>query len=143
MSSSLLLPVLVVVIIFFFVWQWRGNRRRRAEDEKKSAQLVKGVDVMTNFGLFGTVDSVDLENNKVVLETSPGHFVTVHRQTIARIETPAEAEAAGDVATPAAPTGTTPSHETTSSAIDEANAAARAQAAGSDKPQFGERKSDD
>jgi len=141
MSSSLLLPVLVVFIAFFFFWQWRSNRRRRAEEDKKASQLVKGVDVMTNFGLFGTVESVDLENNKVVLETSPGHFVTVHRQAIGRIETPAATTetTATDVA--ATPVETT---DTTSSAIAEANAAARAQASGAtDQPKFGERKSDD
>ena len=143
MSSSLLLPVLVVFIAFFFFWQWRSNRRRRAEDEKKASQLVKGVDVMTNFGLFGTVESVDLENNKVVLETSPGNFVTVHRQAIGRIDTPAATTDAttGDTDVAATPVQTT---DTTSSAIAEANAAARAQASGAtDQPKFGERKSDD
>lgn len=143
MSSSLLLPVLVVFIAFFFFWTWRNNRKRRRDDEAKSAQLVKGVDVMTTFGLFGTVDSIDLENNKVVLETSPGNFVTVHRQAIGRIETPADTTADVDAAS-ASSTSTTTNSATTNSAIAEANAAAQAQAAGAaDQPKFGERKSDD
>lgn len=147
MGNSVLLPVMVVIIAFFFFWTWRGNRKRRRDEEQKTAQLVKGVEVMTNFGLFGTVDSIDLDNNKVVLEVSPGTLITVHRQTIARIETPADAVAPDAVGT--GDVTTTTHTSTSSSAIDAANAAAQAQAArASDQPEFGERttptrKSDD
>ncbi|MFC4244567.1 preprotein translocase subunit YajC [Gryllotalpicola reticulitermitis] len=140
MGNSVLLPVMIVIIAFFFFWTWRGNRKRRRDEEQKTSQLVRGVEVMTNFGLFGTVDSIDLENNKVVLEVSPGTRITVHPQTIARIETPAESEGTEASTTTAA---------TSSSAIEEANRAAQAQAAkASDQPEFGERttpsrKSDD
>lgn len=143
MSSSVLLPVLIVFLVLFFLWNWRSTRKRRQAEQEKTSQLAKGVDVMTNFGLFGTVESIDLENNKVVLQTSPGHFVTVHRQTIARIETPADAtDATSPVDSAGASSASSPN--STTSAIAEANAAAQAQAAGaSDQPKFGERKSDD
>ena len=36
---------------------------------------------MTNFGVFGTILSIDEEENQVLLETSPGTVLTVHRQT--------------------------------------------------------------
>jgi len=116
-SNPTFLIVMVVILAFFFFWTWRNNKKRRQAEAEKTAQLQPGVEVMTNFGLFGTVDSIDAENNKVQLEISPGTVVTVHKQTIARIETPAD-EAAADAA-PAA---------TASSAVDEANAAAQAQA---------------
>ncbi len=57
---------------------------------------------MTNFGLFGTILSIDAESNKVVLETSPGNTVTVHRQVIARVVEPSEAtDAESDAEQPA------------------------------------------
>jgi len=147
MGNSVLLPVMIVIIAALFFWNWRSTRKRRQAEAEKTAQLAKGVEVMTNFGLFGTVDSIDLDNNKIVLEVSPGTLVTVHRQTIARIETPAEAEnettdvSASEVSA-STPTGTS------SSAIDAANADAQRQAArASNEPEFGERttprKSDD
>ncbi|MCL2516359.1 MAG: preprotein translocase subunit YajC [Microbacteriaceae bacterium] len=115
MGNSTLLVVMVVILAFFFFWTWRNNRKRQKAEAEKAAQLQPGVDVMTNFGLFGTIHSLDLENNKVVLELSPGTLVTVHKQAISRIETPASADDE-DVAAPV------------SSAIDDANAAAQAQA---------------
>lgn len=117
MQNPTLLVVMVVILGFFFFWNWRNNKKRRQAEAEKTAQLQPGVEVMTNFGLFGTVESLDAENNKVRLEIAPDTVVTVHKQTIARIETPADADAD---AAPVAPT---------SSAVDEANAAAQAQAA--------------
>ncbi|GAA4193368.1 hypothetical protein GCM10022288_27060 [Gryllotalpicola kribbensis] len=134
MSNPTLLIVMVVIIAFFFFWSWRGNRKRQQAEAEKSSQLVKGVEVMTNSGIFGTIESVDLENNKVVLETSPGNFLTIHRQAISRIETPVEASA------DTAPTDA--GAETSASAIDAANAAAQAEAAKAadqQEPEFGER----
>jgi preprotein translocase subunit YajC len=124
---------MVVIIAFFFFWSWRGNRKRQAAEAEKTSQLVKGVEVMTNSGIFGTVESVDLENNKVVLEISPGNLLTIHRQAISRIETPAEASVDA--------TSTEAGSETTASAIDAANADAQDQAAttADEQPEFGER----
>ena len=131
MGNSTLLIVMIVVIAFFFFWSWRGNRKRQRAEAEKTSQLVKGVEIMTNSGIFGTVDSVDLENNKVVLETSPGNFLTVHRQAIARIDTPAEQ---------AVDATTVPGTEPGASAIGSANAEAQAEAAKTaSEPEFGER----
>lgn len=132
MGNPTLLVVMVIVIAFFFFWSWRNNRKRQRAEAEKSSQLVKGVEIMTNSGIFGTIESIDLENNKVVLETSPGNFLTIHRQAISRIETPAEASADS--------TSTATTGETTSSAIDAANAEAHSQAAKTAQaPEFGER----
>lgn len=132
-SNPTLIVLLVVIIGFFFFWTWRNNRKRQRDEAEKSSQLVKGVEIMTNSGIFGTIESVDLENNKVVLETSPGQYLTVHRQAISRIETPASASAGTDTdATEAAPA---------TSAVDKANAEAQAEAAktADERPEFGER----
>ncbi|GAA4172415.1 preprotein translocase subunit YajC [Gryllotalpicola koreensis] len=140
-NNPTLIVLMVVIIGFFFFWTWRNNRKRQRDEAEKSSQLVKGVEIMTNSGIFGTIESVDLENNKVVLETSPGQFLTVHRQAISRIETPLPASDDSDTAES--------STAASSSAIDQANAEAQAQAAkaADQKPEFGERipptKSDD
>jgi preprotein translocase subunit YajC len=132
MGNQFLLVAMVVILAFFFFMSWRNNRKRQRDEAEKSSKLVKGVEVMTSSGLFGTVESVDLENNKVVLETSPGNFITVHRQSIGRIETPAADEpvvpAEGDAA----------------SNIDAANEQARAAAENtSGEPAYGERTTPD
>ena len=54
---------------------------------------------MTNFGVFGTILSIDEDENQVLLETSPGTVLTVHRQTIARVVEPAAVESATEVGT--------------------------------------------
>ena len=48
---------------------------------------------MTQFGLFGTIASIDTDENKIVLEVSPGSFVTVHSQVVAKVVAPEEAAA--------------------------------------------------
>jgi preprotein translocase subunit YajC len=76
-----LLALLAVMIFFMF----RNSKKRKAEMEAARAKMVPGVDVMTNFGLFGTLVSVDEETNIAELETSPGTIVRVHRQTLSRV----------------------------------------------------------
>lgn len=89
---EMLLPLLLIVVLggmFFF----RNRQQNKARQEQKS-KLAPGVEVMTNFGLFGRVLSIDTDANKIVLELSPGNTATVHSQTVARIiDAPAESEA--------------------------------------------------
>jgi preprotein translocase subunit YajC len=82
----LMVAFLAVIILFMF----RNSRKRRREAEKLQEQVVVGADVMTNFGLFGTIVSMDEDENKVDLVTGPGTIVTVHRQTIGRVISPEE-----------------------------------------------------
>jgi preprotein translocase subunit YajC len=86
-----LLAVLAVLVFFMF----RNNKKRKADAEALKAQIVPGVEVMTNFGLFGTLLSIDEPSNVAEIETSPGNVVRVHRQTVAKVVTPADA-VAGD-----------------------------------------------
>lgn len=85
----LLFAVFAIFIGFTF---WRQRKQQKAQQEQQ-AQLGPGVEVMTSFGLFGTVQSVDEVDNKIVLELSPGNTATVHRQAVTKILTPASAEA--------------------------------------------------
>ncbi|MDN5669412.1 MAG: preprotein translocase subunit YajC [Renibacterium salmoninarum] len=84
----IILLVLFAVVIFFM---FRRSRAQQKAQQEQQAKMLPGVEVMTSFGLFGTVQSIDAEDNKVVLEISPGTTATVHRQAVTKIITPAEA----------------------------------------------------
>jgi preprotein translocase subunit YajC len=79
--TIVLLALLAVMIFFMF----RNSRKRKAEMEAVREKMVPGAEVMTNFGLFGTLISVDDETNVAAVETSPGTIVRVHRQTLSRV----------------------------------------------------------
>lgn len=76
-----MLAILAVLVFFMF----RNSQKRKREQANLQSKVVPGANVMTNFGLFGTILSIDDEDNKVELQTSPGVVLTVHRQTIARV----------------------------------------------------------
>jgi len=84
--TIIMLAVLAVLIFFMF----RNSRKRQAEARELQTKVQPGAKVMTNFGVFGTILSIDEEENQVLLETSPGTVLTVHRQTIARVVNPVE-----------------------------------------------------
>ncbi|MFF2369475.1 preprotein translocase subunit YajC [Agromyces sp. NPDC058110] len=86
--TIIMLAVLAVLIFFMF----RNSRKRQAEAQKLQSSVVPGARVMTNFGVFGTIVSIDEEENQVQLEAAPGTVLTVHRQTIARVVEPAAVE---------------------------------------------------
>jgi preprotein translocase subunit YajC len=91
LDSNLLLNVglfalLAIVIIFMF----RNSRKRRADAEKLQTQMVPGVEIMTQTGIFGTLISIDEETNQAIIETTPGTKLRVHRQVLARVVEPDE-----------------------------------------------------
>jgi len=79
-----LLAVLAVLVFFTF----RNGRKRQREAADLQEKILPGAEVMTSFGLFGTVVSKDDEENRIILETAPGTLLTLHRQTIIRVITP-------------------------------------------------------
>lgn len=92
--------VMVVILAALVFFMFRNSRKRQKEQAETRSKMVPGAEVMTNFGLYGTLLSVDEDDNTALIETSPGHVVKVHRQVLARVveptasETP-EVEAAG------------------------------------------------
>jgi preprotein translocase subunit YajC len=93
-SETIIILVFAVLLIGFMIFSSRRNRKRQAD--LRSA-IVPGVDVMTNFGLFGKLLSVDEATNVAEIETSPGTIVRVHRQTLSKVVSPEElAPSTGD-----------------------------------------------
>lgn len=121
-----MLVILAVLIFFMF----RNSRKRKAQQEELAAKIVPGAEVMTNFGLFGTLKSIDEVSNVAELETSPGNIVRVHRQTIAKV---VSADENGD---PNAPRSV---EEAMAIANREAAEREAAEAAAAAEPAYGER----
>ncbi len=84
---NLLLFAMFGLLIFMML---RKQKKAKAAQLEQRAKLAPGVEMMTNFGLFGKVISIDEDENKIVLEISPGITATVHRQTVAKIIAPEE-----------------------------------------------------
>ncbi|GAB3617448.1 hypothetical protein GCM10027416_20050 [Okibacterium endophyticum] len=89
-AVSIGMLVILAVLIFFM---FRNGQKRKRETENLQSKVVPGAEVMTNFGLYGTILAIDEGDNKVQLETSPGQVLTLHRQTITRVIEETEAEA--------------------------------------------------
>jgi preprotein translocase subunit YajC len=94
----ILLVALGALLIFFM---FNSRKKQKARMQEITDNLVPGAKVMTSFGVYGTVLSVDQENLEVTLESGPGTVLRVHRQAIGQIQTPA-VESAADLPDPAA-----------------------------------------
>ncbi|MFJ3957863.1 preprotein translocase subunit YajC [Arthrobacter sp. NPDC090010] len=91
----MLLMLAALAVLMFLMM--RRNKKTQQQQKEMQSKFGPGVDVMTSFGLFGTIRSIDEEENKVVLELSPGNLATVHRQAVTKVvEPPVPAEADAD-----------------------------------------------
>ena len=90
MDSLTLVMLAVLAVLVFFMF--RNGRKRKKDQEALQATMVPGADVMTNFGMYGTIIAIDEEANKVELQIAPGVIVEIHRQTIARVVEPVVAD---------------------------------------------------
>jgi preprotein translocase subunit YajC len=79
---------LVALLAVFVIYSWRSGRKRKAALAEQQAAIKPGVEIMTSFGLFGTLVSIDELTNVAEVETSPGTVVRVHRQTVTKVVTP-------------------------------------------------------
>ncbi len=104
--TLILIAVALAVFVFF---QFRSSRKRARDTAERQKQIVPGVEVMTNYGLFGTIKSLDDANNLAYLEVSPGNVIKVHKSTILKAaddlvapesEGELESEGGGNTATP-------------------------------------------
>lgn len=73
--------IIAVVALFAFV-TFRNSKKRRSEAENLQEKVVPGAEIMTNGGIFGSIISVDDDKNIVVIESSPGVLLRIHRQAI-------------------------------------------------------------
>jgi preprotein translocase subunit YajC len=87
---SLFMIAVLGLLIYFMV---RNSRKQKRTQEELADKLKPGANVMTSFGLFATVVSIDDDTNVAVLDVGKGVKLSVHRQTLTKIvddEEPAE-----------------------------------------------------
>lgn len=88
-----IMTILLFAMLGLFIFMmFRRNKKTQQQQAKLQSHFEPGVEVMTSFGLFGRIVSIDDAENKVVLELSPGHLATVHRQAVTKIVEPPVAD---------------------------------------------------
>ncbi|MFJ4207536.1 preprotein translocase subunit YajC [Paenarthrobacter sp. NPDC089675] len=88
------MTILLFVMLGLFVFMmFRRNKKTQQQQAEMQSKFAPGVEVMTSFGLFGRIVSIDDAENKVVLELSPGNVATVHRQAVTKVVDKPEEEA--------------------------------------------------
>lgn len=99
------LLIMLVIFGFLIFSMFRRSKKQQQQQRELHDTLGPGVEVMTTMGLFGTIRSVDKEQNKAVIEISPGNTATVHLQAIGKAVDPAAAAAASGPTVPDSPAG--------------------------------------
>jgi len=92
--GNLLLPLLLAAALY---WMFTQSRRRQRDAQQVQSSVSPGVQVITTAGLYATVVQVD--GDKVTLETAPGQHSQWDRRAISRVlpaETVAEPGVADD-----------------------------------------------
>ncbi|MGH2821303.1 MAG: preprotein translocase subunit YajC [Actinomycetota bacterium] len=84
------LILLGVMVLFFYGMVIRPQRRQREQLRRLADSLVRGDEVMTRDGIYGTVTRVG--DKDVELEVSPGVAVRFHKAAVVQRETPEEIE---------------------------------------------------
>lgn len=80
----ILLGFAAILVVFMFF----SSRKRKREAEALQGKMVPGAEIMTSFGVFGTLISVDEETHTAIVEVAPGVELKVYRQTLARVVEP-------------------------------------------------------
>lgn len=74
--------IILVALAALLFFQFRSGKKRQREAEERRSQMVPGTEVMTNFGLYGTITAIDEDDNIATLEVAPGVELRVHRQVL-------------------------------------------------------------
>ncbi|MDR7080948.1 preprotein translocase subunit YajC [Arthrobacter ginsengisoli] len=83
------MTILLFAMLGVFVFMmFRRNKKTQKTQAQLQSKFAPGVEVMTSFGLYGRIVEIDEDENKVLLELSPGNTATVHRQAVTKIIEP-------------------------------------------------------
>jgi preprotein translocase subunit YajC len=92
-SLGPLLPFIVILGAFWLLIIRPARTKQRAQRALQE-NLQVGSEVMLTSGLYGTVAAI--EDDRIVIETSPGVTMRWAKPAVARILTPAEPETSDD-----------------------------------------------
>jgi preprotein translocase subunit YajC len=95
-SNIMFLIMIVGFIALMYFVMIRPQRKRQREQQDMQSNVQPGARVMTIGGLYGTV--VDSDDETITIEASDDTFLVFARQAIAKVVTPAEADAEPEAA---------------------------------------------
>ena len=81
-------PVFLIMILglgAFFFWMQRSQKKKVAAQQQRQRSAGIGDEVVTTWGVFGTIVDEDDDADTVVLEIAPGTRVTMVRGGILRL----------------------------------------------------------
>ena len=96
---TILMFALIAVLIFFM---FRNGKKRQQAMQELQSGLRPGAEVMLQSGIYGTIESVDEEDNRVTLRSGSSTLV-VHRNAVSQIVAGVDAPEAPDAAPGIAP----------------------------------------
>jgi preprotein translocase subunit YajC len=79
------------VLVVFVILTYRSSRKRKAAAEEAKSQFVVGAEVMTSYGLYGTIKAID--GDVVSLESTPKTVVRIHLGSIIKVVTNDDSDA--------------------------------------------------
>ena len=79
---SLLMIGALALLVMFMV---RNSKKQRETQMHLQEKLQPGAEVMTSFGLFAHVVSIDDDTNVAVIDAGSGTLLRVHRQTLTKV----------------------------------------------------------
>lgn len=76
---SQLLPLVLIIVVFYF-FMIRPQMKRQKEAKKFRESLQKGDEILTNGGIYGTIDEV--RDNFVFVEIDKGVRIKIDRASV-------------------------------------------------------------
>jgi preprotein translocase subunit YajC len=80
-SSTSLLPILIIVVLFMLVYMTMSRRSRARRAQQQQTGIVPGTPIRTTAGMYGTVTSVE-DNDDVMVEVAPGVTIRMMRRAV-------------------------------------------------------------
>ncbi|MFC4562604.1 preprotein translocase subunit YajC [Nocardiopsis mangrovi] len=89
-GASLVQPVMMILLIGVVFWLLilRPQKKMRERESEIQQRLQPGVEVLTKAGFYGTV--VDVRDNDVELEISPGTRIRMLKAGVGEVITPVD-----------------------------------------------------
>lgn len=84
---------MIAALGLLVVFMVRNSRKQRQTQLELQEKLVPGAEIMTSFGLYAELVSIDEDTNIAVIDAGKGTLLRVHRQTLTRVvedDAPAE-----------------------------------------------------
>lgn len=80
-SGTSLLPIILIVVLFMIVYMTMTRRRRANQAQQMQNTIVPGTRVRTTAGMYGTITSVE-GNDDVMVEVAPGVNIRMMRRAV-------------------------------------------------------------